>query len=143
MTVVTGLNHDYLPMSAGSVEALGTHSVYCWEQYAVVEDESECFNDAAISAISFYRRTAEIQSADQVFHAAQQYPHAATATHWKQIEQTPRVHYDDLKAEPCWQESQFSAANLLTTAFQTSQTATWKELEAVQRLKIRHACGIG
>ena len=85
---LSGLDDAYVPMAAGYAEALATLSIYCWEHFAVKEDDSACFNGAAASAMSYYRRIGDDESAKRVLQTAQSHPQAAT--HWKFTEQTPR-----------------------------------------------------
>lgn len=130
---LAGLDDGYVPMAAGYAEALATHSIYCWDHYASVENDDACFNDAASNAISLYRRAGDLQSANRVLEAAQQHPHAAT--HWGRIEQTPRIYHPDLKAEPWWDETKFSAATSLMKCFESSKKVILKELQAAKALK--------
>ena len=133
LSQLAGVDDAYVPMAAGYAEALATHSVYCVEHFAVVEDDSACFNDAAASAMSFYRRAADGESAKRVLQAAQS--HSEAATHWKLMEQTPRVYHPDLEAKPWWDETKFSAANTLTKVYQKSKATILKELEDVKTLQ--------
>ena len=132
-------NDDYVPMAAGYAEVLATHSVYCWDQYAVHEGESSCFNEAAANAMSYYRRMSSSlkeekdESTQRVLHAANQHPHAAT--HWKLVEQTPRIFHPDLITQPWWDETKFSTVTSLMTTFQQSKKVILKDLQAIKNLK--------
>ena len=56
-----------------------------------MESETACFNGAASSAISYYRRAGDMTSAMRVFNTARAHPTAATK--WQYISQTPRVYH--------------------------------------------------
>ena len=129
---------DFVPMAAGYAEVLATHSVYCWENYAVHSSElsSSCFNNAAANAMSYYRRVPssdEVSSTQRVLLAANQHPHAAT--HWKRAEQTPSIFYPDVTTQLWWDETKFSTVTTLMKNFQQSRQAFLKELQALKGMK--------
>jgi hypothetical protein len=129
-------------MAAGYAETFATHSLYCWQHYAVVEDHSACFNGAVANAMSYYRRAGDGDSAKRVLQAAQQHPEAAT--HWKFMEQTPRVFHPELASKAWWTAMEFSAVRSLHLAYQSSTSQLKKELQAVKRLpegRLRRANG--
>ena len=130
---LAGLDDAYVPMAAGYAEALATLSIYCWEHYAIAEDDSACFNGAAASAISYYRRAGDSESAKRVLLAAQQHPRAAT--HWKKMDQTPRVFHTELASKAWWTASDFSAAQTLYKVYKQSSKQILKELQAVKVLQ--------
>jgi hypothetical protein len=130
---LSSLDDSYVPMAAGYAEALATHSIYCLEHFAVAEDDSACFNGAAASAMAYYRRTGDGPSAKRVLEAAQSHPQAAT--HWKYMEQTPRVFHSDLASKPWWDTKDFSAVLALEEAFRKNSKKLLKEIEAVKNLQ--------
>lgn len=130
---LSGLDDAYVPMAAGYAEALATVSLYCWEHFAVVEDDSACFNGAAASAMSYYRRVGDNESARRVLQVAQSHPQATT--HWKYMEQTPRVFHPELTSKPWWDQNDFSVATKLQNEFKKSSKKIVKEIQAVKTLQ--------
>jgi len=130
---LTGLDDDYLPMAAGYAEALALSS-YCWDHYAVDETDPACFNRAASSAISYYRRSNDVESAERVLQLANRHPDAAT--HWQTTKQTPRVFHPNLSAKPWWNPREFSAAQALMSIFKDDRirASVLKELQNVKKL---------
>ena len=130
---LAGLDDAYVPMAAGYAEALATLSQYCYDQYATEEDEPACFNGAAASAMSYYRRANDGESAKRVLQFAQGHPNAAT--HWRLMEQTPRVFHPELTSRAWWTASDFSAAQSLQAVYKKSKKTIQAELQAVKDLQ--------
>ena len=131
---LSGLDEKYVPMAAGYAEALAT-SQYCIEQFAVTERDPACFNGAAASAVSYYRRIQDDESANRVVEFSRSHPKAAT--HWDSALQTPRVYHPELSSKPWWNPTEFSAAAVLMDMYRNKKTRTklLNELEAVKALQ--------
>lgn len=130
---LAGLDDEYLAMAGGYTEALATMSLYCYEHVATAEDDSACFNGAAASAMSFYRRSSDMESAKRILKVANEHPTAATK--WTRIEQTPRVFHTEIASKPWWNAEDFSVVQSLTKAFQQSPERILEELNAVKALQ--------
>mmetsp|Transcript_25396 Transcript_25396/g.35611 ORF Transcript_25396/g.35611 Transcript_25396/m.35611 type:complete len:385 (+) Transcript_25396:2-1156(+) len=132
--LLAGLDDAYLPMAAGYAEAQAL-SPYCWDQHAVDEADPACFNGAASNAISYYRRSNDMESIDRVLQLANKHPGAAT--HWQITKQTPRVFRPNLTAKPWWNPMDFSAAKALTSIYKDDKirASMIKELQAVKKLQ--------
>lgn len=131
---LAGLNDTYLEDAAIYAERLAFSSL-CVNSYAVSEGEGACFNGAAASAISYYRRQGNDAGAEHVRLLANEHAHAAT--HWNTILQTPRVFHPSLTAKPWWNSMDFTAAVSLKDAYGNPATRSriFKELEAVVNLQ--------
>eukprot|EP00557_Chaetoceros_sp_GSL56_P009568 CAMPEP_0176492862 /NCGR_PEP_ID=MMETSP0200_2-20121128/9243_1 /TAXON_ID=947934 /ORGANISM="Chaetoceros sp., Strain GSL56" /LENGTH=512 /DNA_ID=CAMNT_0017890489 /DNA_START=1344 /DNA_END=2882 /DNA_ORIENTATION=- len=131
---LAGLNDTYLEDAAIYAERLAFSSL-CMNRFAVSESDGACFNGAAASAISYYRRQGNDAGAEHVRLLANQHPHAAT--HWNTILQTPRVFHKSLTAKPWWNFMDFTAAVSLKDAYRSSATRSriLKELETVISLQ--------
>jgi TPR repeat protein len=131
---LAGLNDTYLEDAAIYAERLAFSSL-CMNRFAVSEGDGACFNGAAASAISYYRRQGNDAGAEHVRLLANQHPHAAT--HWNTILQTPRVFHPSLTAKPWWNFMDFTAAVSLKDAYENTATRSsiLKELETVINLQ--------
>jgi tetratricopeptide (TPR) repeat protein len=131
---LAGLDDSYLAMAAGYAEALA-NSPYCVERYAVSETDPACFNGAAASAMSYYRRAGDTESAQRILELGRAHPQAAT--HWDSTLQTPRVYHPELQSKPWWNPAGFSAATRLTQLYQNdeSRNKMLQELESVKKLQ--------
>jgi hypothetical protein len=110
---------EYIKEAAKYAETLALTKL-CYDRYAVAEKDPACFNGAAASAVSYYRRISDFESAERVRLMANHHPHAAT--HWSSILQTPRVFHPDLSAKPWWNASDFSAARKLRILYENEKT---------------------
>jgi len=108
---------EFILEAGNYAEALALTKL-CYDRYAVTEKDPACFNGAASSAVSFYRRMGDFTSAERVRILANNHPHAST--HWWTILQTPRVFHPDLKSKPWWNASEFSAARKLKTSYENN-----------------------
>lgn len=133
---LAGIDDAYVPMAAGYAEALAS-SPYCYMKAAVTEVDSACFNGAAASAMSYYRRMEETPST----HASQERilemgrTHPIAATKWDSTAQTPRVYHPALSSKPWWDPLDFSIAQNLMKMHVKEKAAVVKELEALQQLQ--------
>jgi hypothetical protein len=91
----------------------------CYDRYAVTEKDSACFNGAAASAVSYFRRIGDYEGAERVILLGNEHPFAST--HWRNILQTPRVFHPDLRSKPWWNADEFSAARKLKTLYENEQ----------------------
>lgn len=130
--LAAGLDDKHVPLAAQYAEALAS-SPLCFQYYATSEEEGACFNGAAASAMSYYRRMANAPASKRVLHLAQSHPHAAT--HWKRVEQTPRVFHPELQAKAWWNQDDFSASRALRQAYQKYSTQILDELQQVKKLQ--------
>lgn len=139
---LSGLDDKYVPMAGGYAEALAT-SPYCVEQYAVSEKDPACFNGAASSAMSYYRRAGDDDSAKRILELGRSHPKAAT--HWDSTVQTPRVYHPKLTSKAWWNPGDFSTAITLSTSYrdQSKKGKILKELAAVKVLQEGKLRGVG
>lgn len=127
--VLDNLNDMLGPLSATGDEFINDAAKYaealaltklCYDRYAVTEKDPACFNGAAASAVSYYRRIRDYESAERVRLIANNHSHASTQ--WRSILQTPRVFHPDLRSKPWWNATDFSAARKLRTLYENEKT---------------------
>lgn len=131
---LAGLDEKYVADAARRAEELAS-STLCMEQYAVTEGDPACFNGAAASAVSFYRRARDEAGAERVLKLANAHEDASTS--WDRAIQTPRVYHPNLTSKPWWNPDDFSAAKALRDAYAdpTLKTSMLEELQAVIALQ--------
>ena len=130
--MLAGFDDAYIPAAAGYSEALAL-SPYCYQWAATSEEETSCFNEAAVAAVAYYRRTNDLESAMRVIEMGRAHPTAATK--WDTLEQTPRVYHKGLTSQPWWSIDEFPTALALAKAFQKNKKDILKELKNVQALQ--------
>jgi hypothetical protein len=133
---LAGLDDAYVAMAAGYAEALAV-SPYCYARGAVKEADPACFNGAAASAMSYYRRLEETASTkasqERILEIGRTHPKAATK--WDSAAQTPRVYHPSLSSKPWWNPEDFAVARNLIKTFQDKKTIIRKEIKTLQRLQ--------
>ena len=137
---LAGLDDSYVPDAARFAEALALCNL-CRARYAAVEPEPACFNGAASSAMSYYRRVGDEEGIARVMQVGNMHPNAST--HWTSPLQTPRVFHSyvpaaertldaselhesywrdaprqPMRSQPWWPAEDFSAARGLMALFQ-------------------------
>ena len=132
MSRLAGLDDAYLPMAAGYAEALAA-SPYCYERITDTKTNPACFNGAAASAMSYYRRASDSNNAKRTLDMARAHPLAAT--HWDSILQTPLVYNPALKSKPWWNPSDFEAVMALTGVYHTQKDVILRELQTIKNLE--------
>lgn len=138
---LTGINDTYLQDAARYAEMLA-FSTLCMAQFATSERDSSCFNEAASSAVSYYRRSGSFDDAERVRIMANNHPHAST--HWKTIKQTPRIYDPNLTAKAWWNADDFSAASSLQKKYKSDKERliVIKELEKLVLYSKRVSVGL-
>jgi len=124
---LTGKNDTYVPTAAKYIELLAKNE-YCYNKYAVHEHEAACFNGAASSAVSLYRRVDPVAAA-RVFHMARAHPYAST--NWNKITQTPRVFHKHLDSSPYWDTTNWVIAKTLTKLYMNHQAVLQQQLDSM------------
>ena len=109
---------DAWAAQAGKVSEALAISHYCRGRFAAAETDAACFNGAVSSAVSYYRRAGEFESALRVVALARAHPTAAT--HWRHLSQTPRVYHPELRGKPWWDADAFAVTAALQKAFAKS-----------------------
>ena len=104
---LSGFSDDYVSKAGRYAEALAV-SKLCKARFARSETEPACFNGAAASAVSFYRRAGDEASAERVVLLGNAHPNAST--HWRSTLQTPRVMHTYSSTEPSTEDD---AADIL------------------------------
>ena len=120
---------DALSLQAGELAEALAVSVYCKERFAEEEGDTACFNGAVSAAMSFYRRAGRPGEAQRVFELANRHPGAATK--WVFPSQTPRVFYRNMRANPWWNEQEFTIVRELESAYRGKKALIMKDLKAV------------
>jgi len=109
-------------------------SHYCKGRFAVWESDSACFNGAMSSAMSYYRRANESAAVLRVFASARE--HASAGTHWKYIQQTPRIYHERLRSSPWWQSENFQLTAALKAMYRVNGGRTLQtQLDDMIQLK--------
>eukprot|EP01038_Epipyxis_sp_PR26KG_P011072 gene11072-14865_t len=129
---VAAVSDEYATKAGIFAEALAL-SHYCRGRFAVIESDPACFNGAVSSAVSYYRRVHDLNSAMRVFKLANDHPDAST--HWRLIAQTPRVYHSKLRAAPWWNYKDFHIAMELQQAFINSYNLIQSQLDDMIALK--------
>ena len=130
--MLAGLDDSYIPAAGGYSEALAL-SPYCYQWAAASEEETSCFNEAAVAAVAYYRRVNDLESALRVVELGRAHPSAAT--HWDTLEQTPRVYHSGLTSKPWWPMEEFPTAVALAKVYEKNKAGILQELQNVQALQ--------
>jgi hypothetical protein len=108
-------NFAYLAGVYSEAYAL-TH--YCYNNYAIKEVDTACFNGAASASISYYRRANASNNIKRIFAEAKNHPKASTK--WIYQSQTPRVFHEGLQSKPWWYEDNFSLVKELKVMYKNN-----------------------
>ena len=132
LAFLAGFKDSYLPMAAAHAEILA-RTPYCYGLFDSKGGiDSPCFNEAAASAVNYYRLARDMEGAKRAMELGTSHPDAST--HWNTISQTPRVFYPSLTSKPFWEVKDFQIAVALQSAYVKQRDKLTGELEILKSI---------